>query len=149
MGLAAGILCVALMGAAKGEGAVGQAGFVVVNHMGGSLAVSLEHIESVFQFKAEEGKPLRVRLNLPGGDNKTVEGAEAEALWKALHDGHGATFVWVGHLGGTLGIPLGKIQSAYKNASGDVRLNYPGDPQGKTVSGAEAAAVWSALTHVK
>ncbi len=144
-----GLLCVAGASVARGESAVGQVGFVVVNHMGGSLAVSIEHVESVFQFAAATDKPMRVRVNLPGADNKTVEGPEAEALWKALRDGHGAAFVWVAHMGGTLGIPVGKIQSAYKSANGDVRLNYLGDPQGKTVSAAEAVAVWSTLTHTK
>jgi hypothetical protein len=90
-----------------------------------------------------------VRLNLPAGDSKTVEGADAQALWTALHDGRAAAFVWVSHMEGTLGIPVHKIQSAHKTAGGDVRLNYPGDPQGKTVKGDEAARVWAQLSGAK
>jgi hypothetical protein len=135
--------------AAEGGSAVGTADFVVIKHLEGSLAVGLEHVESVFQFERKEGQPARVRLNLPAGDSKTVEGAEAEALWSALRDKHAAAFVWVGHMQGTLGIPVHKIQSAYRAANGDVRLNYPGDPQGKTLKGDEAAQVWSRLTAAR
>ncbi len=142
------VSCLALAAAAKGEGTVGHADFVTFGHMGGSLAVSVAHVESAFLFAPSEGKPARVRLNLPAGDAKTLEGTEAEALWKALHAQAGA-FVWVGHMGGTLGIPLAKIQSVYKGANGDLRINYPGDPQGKTVTGAEAASVWATLTQAK
>ncbi len=144
-----GFTLLAAAGAAEGGSAVGAADFVVLKHLSGSLAVNVEHVESVFQFKREDGKPARVRLNLPAGDSKTVEGAEAEALWTALRDTHGARFVWVAHMEGTLGIPVHKIQSAFKAANGDVRLNYPGDPQGKTVSGDEAARVWAHVTGAK
>lgn len=124
--------------------------FVVMDHMAGTLAVSLERVESVFYQPAGE-KPARLRFNFSSSENKTVEGAAVEPLWKRVREGAaGGSFVWVSHMGGTLGIPLHAIQSVFRNGEGaamTVRINYPGDPQGKTVHGAEGAEIWKRLAE--
>ncbi len=124
--------------------------FVVMDHMAGALAVNLGRVESVYYLPAGD-KAARLRFNFSSSENKTVEGATAEPLWRRVHEGAEAgSFLWVSHMGGTLGVPLHSIQSVFRNGEGaamTVRINYPGDPQGKTVQGAEAAEVWKRLTE--
>jgi hypothetical protein len=52
-------------------------------------------------------------------------------------------------MGGTLGIPLAAVESAFRAGSEAVvvRINYAGDPDGKTVQGDEAEAVWQRLSR--
>jgi hypothetical protein len=125
--------------------------FVVMDHMNGAVAVNLERVESIFYAPGTAEKLARLRLNFSSADNKTVDGPAAEPLWKSLREGaHASAFLWVSHMGGTLGIPIRNIQSVYKSGEGtglSVRINYPGDPQGKTVQGAEAAEVWKRLAE--
>lgn len=124
--------------------------FVVMDHLTGALAVNLGRVESVFFLPAGE-KPARLRLNFSASDNKTIDGPAAEATWKRVHEGPSAgSFLWVSHMGGTLGIPLDSIQSVFRTGEGaamSLRINYPGDPQGKTVQGPEAAEVWKRLAE--
>lgn len=124
--------------------------FVVMDHMTGALAVNLERVESVFFLPAGD-KPARLRLNFSASDNKAADGPAAETAWKRVHEGPAAgSFLWVSHMGGTLGIPLRSIQSVFRSGEGaasSLRINYPGDPQGKTVSGPEAAEVWKRLAE--
>ncbi len=126
-------------------------GFVAMEHLGGTLAVNLERLEGIFYQPASGESPARLRLNFSGSDNKSVGGGAADPLWKSLREGpHARQFLWVSHMGGTLGIPIRSIQSLYKSGEGaalSVRINYPGDPQGKTVQGAEAAEVWKRLAE--
>lgn len=126
-------------------------GFVAMEHLGGTLAVNLERLESIFYQAASGDSPARLRLNFSNSENKAVGGGAAEPLWKSLREGpHAGEFLWVSHMGGTLGIPIRSIQSLYKSGEGaalSVRINYPGDPQGKTVQGAEAAEVWKRLAE--
>lgn len=137
--------------AAEEKGRMDKAGFVVMDHLTGKLAVNLDRLGSVFFQARTPEKPARLRLNFEAGDNKTVDGAQAEPLWKALREGpRSGELVWVGHMGGTLGIPVRTIQSLFKSGEGaalSVRINYSGDPQGKTVQGAEAAEVWRKLAE--
>jgi hypothetical protein len=125
--------------------------FVVMEHQGGSLAVSVASIVSVFRGQQKDDAPAPVRLNLRNGSHQALEGDAASALWASLAEGaHAEAFVWVSHMGGTLGIPLASIESVFRAGSDDapvVRISYPGDPQGKTVQGAEAESVWERLSH--
>jgi hypothetical protein len=125
--------------------------FVVMQHQGGELAISLASVVSVFRGQASGDAPAPVRVNLHSGSHQSVEGEAASALWASLAEGaHADAFVWVSHMSGTLGIPLAAIESVFRAGSEDapvVRINYAGDPQGKTVQGEEAAAVWARLSR--
>jgi hypothetical protein len=146
--LAGALIIAARSGRAEENRRMEKPGFVVVDHMGGALAISLGRVESIFYLPAKE-KEASLRFNLAGGDNKVVAGAAADAHWKSVRQGsHADEFLWVSHMGGTLGIPLRSIQSVFRSADGQsLRINYPGDPQGKTVQGAEAAEVWKRLSE--
>jgi len=138
----------ALAGAEEAKMDASRTSFVVMEHQGGSLAVSLASIVSAFRGQPS-GDSAPVRLNLRNGSHVALEGAAASALWASLAEGsHAAEFLWVSHMGGTLGIPLAAIDSVFRAGSEGaavVRINYAGDPEGKTVQGDEAAAVWERL----
>lgn len=139
-------LALAAPAGAQGERVeVNPEAFVVMEHQGGSLAVNLTSIASVFRAAGKADSPGPVRLNLRSGGHQSLEGKAAGALWSSLAEGsHSEAFVWVSHMGGTLGIPVAAIESAFRTGSDSapaVRINYIGDPAGKTVQGDEADAV--------
>jgi len=131
--------------------AMEEPGFFVMEHMGGALAVNMDRVVSVFYLPGSADKSARFRMNLANGADKTVDGAEAEPLWKALREGtYTRDFIWVSHMNGTLGIPVRNIQSVFKKGEGaelSVRINHAGDAQGKTVKGPEAVEVWKRLAE--
>jgi len=141
----------ALAGAEEVRMDASRTTFVVMEHQGGSLAVSLASIVSVFRAQPSGDSPAPVRLNLRNGSHQALEGAAAAAVWTSLAEGtHAGEFLWVTHMGGTLGIPLAAIDSVFRAGSEGapvVRINYAGDPEGKTVQGDEAAAVWERLSR--
>lgn len=128
-----------------------KSAFFVMDHMGGALAVNMERVVSVFYLPGSADKPARFRMNLARGADKTVDGPQAEPIWKALREGgFDSDFIWVSHMNGTLGIPVRNIQSVFKKGEGpelSLRINHDGDPQGKTLKGEEAAKVWKRLTE--
>lgn len=147
--VAGGVATVALAG--EESKTMEKPAFFVMEHMGGSLAVNMDRVVSVFYLPGSAGKAARFRMNLANGADKTVDGAAAEPLWKALREGaYTSDFIWVSHMNGTLGIPVRSIQSLFRKGEGaelSVRINHAGDPQGKTVKGTEAAEVWKGLAE--
>ncbi|MBN2369622.1 MAG: hypothetical protein JXO72_03970 [Vicinamibacteria bacterium] len=137
--------------AGEQPGKLDKPDLIMVDHMGGTLAVNLESVVSVFYLPGSPERPARFRLNFAGNENKAVDGPAAEPLWQSVREGPRArAFVWVSHMGGTLGIPVRNIQSVFKSGEGismSVCINHPGDPDGKTVKGAEAAEVWKRLAQ--
>jgi hypothetical protein len=57
--------------------------FIWTSHMEGSLGITLDSVTSVFYMPAGDGKPAMLRINY-GTEAKTVEGEEADALWKTI-----------------------------------------------------------------
>jgi hypothetical protein len=139
-----------LAGAEEEEMDTSRTAFVVMEHQGGSLAVSLASIVSVFRAQPSGDSPPPVRLTLSSGNRFALEGEAASALWSSLAEGaHRDAFLWVSHMGGTLGIPLSAIESVFRAGSEGaavLRINYAGDPEGKALQGDEAQAVWERLS---
>jgi hypothetical protein len=126
--------------------------FVVVAHQGGTLALQTSQIRSVWYRPAADGKASQIRVVSPAlVEAKSLEGAEADALWKRFHEGALAQlFVFVSHMDGTLGIPRDQIYTAYRAddaGKATVRLQYEGDPSGKTLSGGEAVRIWKEIAE--
>ena len=121
---------------------------IVMSHMGGSLAVSLEAVETVFFMEKDGGQ--RFHLVWDGNpEGKTIQGDEAGEVWKAIQGRFEGEFVWVSHMGGTLGIAREHITSVFYMPAKDgkaatVRINYNGES--KAVEGDEAAAIWKMLS---
>jgi hypothetical protein len=124
--------------------------YVVMPHQKGSLALQVSSITGLWYLPAADGKAAQLRVLAPAlGDAKTLAGADAEALWGTLH-ARGDAFLFVSHMGGTLGIPRAQVRAAYyatDSGSPRLRLTYDGDPNGKTLEGDEATTVWSDLSH--
>lgn len=125
--------------------------FVVLPHLGGKLALPVSRIASAWLLPATADKPAQVRVTSPVlGEAKTVGGADAEALWRTLHDGPlAATFVFTSHMQGTLAIPRAQIHTAFlteQDGKRQLRLVWEGDPSGKTIEGDEALRLWQVLT---
>lgn len=57
--------------------------FIWASHMGGSLGITLDSLTSVFYMPARDGKPASLRINY-GSEAKTIEGEEADTLWKTI-----------------------------------------------------------------
>ncbi len=125
-----------------------EAEMIIVPHLGGSLAVSLEVVETAFYLE-KDGKQ-RFHLVWKGNyEGKTLEGAEATDVWKKLRAGWDHEFLWVPHMGGTLGIAHDAITSIFFMEAKDgkaatLRINYGGES--KALEGAEAESVWSAVS---
>lgn len=124
-----------------------RGGFVTAEHRDGTIAINPKAVLTLFHGSGS-GKDAQLRIILDGGP-QTLEGAAADAAWAAFHDGPGAKrFLFVSHLGGTLGIPVRSIQTLYRSGSGSklsVRIVYDG--QEETVTGDEAERVWSRLAR--
>jgi len=120
---------------------------IVMSHMGGSLAVSLEAVETVFYMEKDGGH--RFHLVWAGNaEGKTIQGAEAGEVWKAIRGRFEAEFVWVSHMGGTLGIAREHITSVFYMPAKDgkaatMRINYNGES--KAVEGDAADGLWKEL----
>lgn len=123
----------------------GQA-FVTAKHLDGTVAINPKAVASLFRGPGA-GPDSTLRVGLEGGGLQALEGPAADAAWAAFHDGPGAKrFLFLDHLGGTLGIPIKSVHTLYRTGSGadaKVRIVYAGDD--KTVTGDEAARVWKRL----
>ncbi|HVT45808.1 MAG TPA: hypothetical protein VMT00_15620 [Thermoanaerobaculia bacterium] len=125
--------------------------FLVVSHMNGSLAINTDRIESIWYRDAFGEKPAVVRIVYEGADAKSVEGLEASGLVERLQAADfQRPFVWVSHLGGTLGIPRGAIRTLfYTEASGSapvrVRIVHGPGSESKVVEGDEAISLWKSV----
>jgi hypothetical protein len=122
--------------------------YVVMPHQKGSLALQVSSITGLWYLPAGEGKAAQLRVLSPSlGEAKTLTGADADELW-AVFRARGQQFLFVSHMGGTLGIPRAQIRAAYyatDTGSPRLRLTYDGDSNGKTVDGDEATTVWNDL----
>jgi hypothetical protein len=142
------------VGAARTQGSEGTMDvphFVVLPHMGGSLALPSSRISSAWFQQASAEKPSQVRIvSSVLSEAKPLAGTEAEAVWATIHDGPlSALFVFTSHMQGTLAIPRAQIHTAFfseQDGKAQLRLVYEGDPSGKTISGDEASRIWLALT---
>lgn len=124
--------------------------FVVWKHMNGTLALATSEIRGVWFQAAFAGKPAQLRVTSPAlVEPKTLSGADAEALWSSFHDGALAPlFLFVPHMGGTLGIPRDQVRTLFFSDEGGktrLRIGYDGDPNGKDLEGDDARAVWKEL----
>lgn len=121
---------------------------IVMSHMGGSLAVSLDAVETVF-YMEKDGKQ-RFHLVWEGNaEGKTIEGAEGTTLWKSIQGTWKDAFLWAPHMGGTLGISREAVTSVFFMPEKDgkkatLRINYGGEA--KSVEGAEAEALWASMS---
>lgn len=121
---------------------------IVMTHLGGSLAVNLEAVETVF-YMEKDGRQ-RFHLVWQGNaEGKTIEGAEAAELWGRFQGQWKDEFLWAPHMGGSLGISRDKVTSVFFMPEKDgkpatLRINYGGEA--KTIEGAEAEALWKALS---
>lgn len=125
---------------------------LVVPHQSGSLALPTARISSVWYRQGASEAPSQLRIASPAlTEAKLLTGGDADALWQTVHEGALASrFVFIPHMEGTLGIPRDQIRTAYYSEDGGqatLRLQYEGDPSGKTVAGAEATRIWKALAE--
>lgn len=147
----AGVPAIDAAGAQGSEGKMDLPHFVVLPHMGGSLALPSSRISSVWFLPASAPEPSQIRIVSPAlSEAKSLGGSDAEALWATIHDGPlSALFVFTSHMQGTLAIPRAQIHTAFfseKDGKAQLRLVYEGDPSGKTIGGDEASRIWLALT---
>jgi len=123
-------------------------GFVTAKHLDGTVAINPKAVASLFRAPGT-GAASTLRINLEGGGTQTLEGPAADVAWVAFHDGPGSKrFLFLDHLGGTLGIPVKSVHTLYRTGSGadtKVRIVYAGDD--KTVTGDEAERVWKRLAE--
>ncbi len=143
------VVIAAPVAAAAEEDTMDSSGYVVMPHMKGSLALQVSSISGAWYVPASEAKAAQLRLSSPVlGEAKTLSGADADATWAVLR-ARGA-FLFVAHMGGTLAIPRAQVRTAYYAEDAGtprLRLVYDGDPNGKTLDGDEAVAVWAELTR--
>jgi hypothetical protein len=139
---------IAPLASAQQEETMQPSDYVVMPHQKGSLALQVSSITGVWYLPGGEGKSAQLRvLSRSLAEAKTLAGGDAEALWTAFR-ARGAEFLFVSHMGGTLGIPRAQVRAAYYATDTGVprlRLTYDGDPNGKTVDGDEATTVWNEL----
>ena len=126
----------------------GEGDFLMIPHMGGTLAINMHHVESVFFMdKADRQRFHLVWKGNPQG--KTVEGADAVTLFAAARESWGDDFVWVSHMEGSLGIARHAITNVFRmekdGQAVTVRINYGNES--KTVTGDDAGAVWKTLAR--
>jgi len=123
-------------------------GFVIAKHLDGTVAINPKAVASLFRAPGT-GAASTLRVNLEAGGLQTLEGPAADAAWAAFHDGPGAKrFLFLDHLGGTLGIPVKSVHTLYRTGAGadaKLRIVYAGDD--KTVTGDEAERVWKRLVE--
>jgi hypothetical protein len=143
-----------LAGAAPAQaqpGAEDAGRFLVLSHQSGSLALQVSQISSVWYRAAAPEKPAQIRISSPAlGEAKSLAADDADALWRTIHAGLASSFVFVAHMDGTLAIPRAQIRTAYYDESGSeptLRLQYEGDPSGKTLAGDGATRIWKSLAE--
>lgn len=124
-----------------------EAEMMILPHLGGSLAVSFDVVETAF-FMDKDGRQ-RFHLVWSGNpEGKTLEGAEAAEAWSKVREGREKEFLWTSHMGGTLGIARKAVVSAFFMAAKEgkpatLRINYA--TESKTIEGPDAAALWATL----
>jgi len=142
---AALVLCGIVPSAAAEE----EEPMIVMSHLGGSLAVNLEVVETVFYLE-KESTP-RFHLVWKGNpEGKTITGPEAKKTWERIRREMKSEFLWTSHMGGSLGIAHDAVTSVFFMPGKDgkpatLRINY--GVEAKTVEGAEAEALWNALSR--
>jgi hypothetical protein len=122
---------------------------IVIPHLGGSLAVNLDAVETVF-YMERDGRQRFHMVWHGNAEGKTVEGAEALEVWNQVRNSHETAFIWVSHMGGTMGIAHEAITSLFFMPAKDgkaamLRVNY--GPDAKTVEGEDALTLWKSLSN--
>lgn len=121
---------------------------IVMAHLGGSLAVNLDAVETVFYLE----KDGRQRFHLVwrgNAEGTTIEGAQATETWNRIQGEWKDDFLWVTHMGGSIGIARDAVSSVFFMAPKDgkramLRINYGSDS--KAIEGAEAESLWASLS---
>lgn len=130
----------------------GAASWIVVPHMGGTLAINEDRVGTVWYSSKGEPAGATLRILYEGNaEGKVVTGAEAMAAWKAIQDDSAlaSRFVWVSHMEGMLGIPHRSIRALFFAAaepSKPAKLRIIHDIDTKVVEGAEAETLWKKLS---
>lgn len=130
----------------------GAASWIVLPHMGGTLAINPDRVGTVWYSAKGEPASSTLRIIYDGNaQGKVLTGSEASAAWQAMQADQAllARFLWVPHMEGTLGIPHRSVQALFFAAAEPpkpAKLRIVHDVDTKVIEGAEAEALWKQLS---
>lgn len=130
----------------------GAATWIVVPHMGGTLAINPDRIGTVWYSTTGEPASATLRIIYDGdAQGKALAGSEASAAWQAIQADQAllSQFLWVPHMNGTLGIPHRSVKALFfapPEPSKPAKLRIIHDVDTKIIEGAEAESLWKQLS---
>ncbi|MGK2859717.1 MAG: hypothetical protein ACSLFQ_21175 [Thermoanaerobaculia bacterium] len=130
----------------------GAASWIVVPHMGGTLAIHPERVGTVWYSAKGEPASATLRIIYDGNaQGKVLTGSEATVAWQTMQADAEllSRFLWVPHMEGTLGIPHRSVQALFfapAEAAKPAKLRIIHDVDTKVIEGAEAEALWKKLS---
>ena len=145
-------LLVATLVVAASSLAAEAASWIIVPHMGGSLAISADRVGTVWYSSKGEAASSTMRVIYDGNaQGKVLSGSEASTAWQAMQADQAlvARFLWIPHMDGTLGIPHRSIQALFFAPAEGVKaakLRIIHYVDTKVVEGAEAETLWRQLS---
>lgn len=151
--LTSGLLTFFIVCCASAVIMAGQMSSLKLDHMNGTLLINVDYINTIFYLQKDGPDSAFLKINYAGNpQGKEVKGSAANDTWQEIqkNSSFSAMFLWVGHQGGTLGIPFNSIQSSYYSGPegekpAKLRIIY--DTDSKVLEGPDADAAWQKLKN--
>ena len=131
----------------------GGKSMLTMNQLHGTVMIPVTRINTIFYRVQDDPGAAMLKVVYSGIlEGVSQKGAEAAATWQAIQDDSSlfSKFVWLPHMGGTVGIAYSSVQSVFFSAAADgkpARLRIAHDIDAKVVEGETAEKVWKTLQN--